>query len=156
MAQGLVKVLPVDVQQHLSEVLEALQWHGIAVDERTRASVGIDYAPEIAFVVEVQHLLLEPGPRAWQVSQVEFGGELSALRTAARKPGTATLPQHQAQRIDQDRFSGTGLTSQDRHAAVKFDLGLINDGEISDLQTDEHGSVASKVPGAAVPAPVKF
>ena len=99
---------------------------------------------------------LEPVPRAWQVLQVEFGGELSALRTAARKPGTATFPQHQAQRIDQDRFPGTGLTSQDRHAAVKFDLGLINDGEISDLQTGEHRSIAPLAPGPVITTPVQF
>ncbi len=89
--ERLVKVLAVDVQQHFAKSFQALQRHGIAVDECAGSPVGIDDPPQDAFVVEVQHLFVEPLPGFRQVFQVEFCRELRPVRAAARETGSTAL-----------------------------------------------------------------
>ena len=79
MAERLVKMLAVDIDQHLTESLELLQWHGIAVDKCAGPAIGTDDPAQQAFVVFVQRLFREPRACLRQSRYVEFGAEFGTL-----------------------------------------------------------------------------
>ena len=80
-----MKVLAVDIEQHLAEGLELLHRGGIAVDKRPRSAIGVDYAPQQAFAVLVEGLLLEPVVHRRHGGDVEFGAELRAFRAISNQ-----------------------------------------------------------------------
>src|SRR5690606_6354177 len=89
--QRLVKVLPMDVEKHFSQFLQALERHIIAVDERAGPSILSDHAAQQAFVISIHSLLCQPFPRRSVSGDVEVGAEFSAFGSATHEARTAAL-----------------------------------------------------------------
>lgn len=79
-------------------------------------------------------------------SHRENAGDLGSLATVPYQLAVGTSPQQQAQRIDQDRFSGAGFTGQRSEASREVERQLLDDGEVADRQCGEHAPQAGARP----------
>ena len=137
-AEGLMKMLPVNIDQQFAEGLELLDGHGVAVDERSGAAVGGNYPPQQACIVLVKRIFFEPCPGVRYCRHIELGTEFRSLRAAADEFAAAAFTQYQPERVDEYRLARTCFARKDRHAGGEFRGNAIDDRKIANLQIDEH------------------
>ena len=153
-------MLAMNVQQLLSQFLQRLQGDRVSVDKCPGASIGIDDAAKPAFVVLLQGLFVKPVLCFGHVRKTELSAELGTFRADTHKAIAAAFSQNQPQCVHKNRFAGACFPGKDRHAFVKVDFHLIDNREVTNLQTSEHGLTTPVIvdasPNTAVPAPVQL
>ncbi len=75
------------------------------------------------------------------VPDVEGGRHLPLLRAVAHQPGVAAAAKRQREGVEQDRLARTGLASQHRKAAGKFEIETLDQHNVTDRQTRQHVTV---------------
>jgi hypothetical protein len=70
--------------------------------------------------------------------RLEAGGNGGARRALADEAGIAAGAKGEAQRIEQDRFPGTGLPCQDRQPAREGEIEAIDQHHVADGEGLEH------------------
>ena len=75
------------------------------------------------------------------VADVEGGGEFGAFRARAHDFGAALAAGEQRERIDHDGLAGAGFAGEHREPGAHFELDEIDDGEVTNLQVGQHGSL---------------
>ena len=136
--EGLVKMLAVNVDQHLAEALQLLHRHGVAIDECSRPAIGVNDSPQQAFVVLVKRVFLQPRSRMRQCRYIELGAEFCTFGTASNELAATSFAEHEAECVDEYRLTGPCFTRQDCHAGRKLCSNSIDDRKIPNLQIDEH------------------
>lgn len=102
--QQLMRVLAVDVDEHLAHFAQLRERRARAVDEGARAAVRVDDAPQHHRVVGVERVLVEPTRDA--VVRREFGADVGPAAAGAHDARVGALAERERERIDQDRFAG--------------------------------------------------
>ena len=133
-----MEVLAVDIEKQFANGLELRNRHRIPVDKGTRTPVGIDDAPQQAFVVEVECLLLEPCGDRGQTRDIEFSRKLGAPGAVAHQLGAAALAEDQPERVHENGLAGAGFTGQHGHSRFELDIDLVDDRKIANLQVHQH------------------
>ncbi len=131
-------VLAVDIDEILSQFAQHLNRHRAAVDEAARRFVGFDHAPQHAFLIVEELMLLEPfgGGVCWFEREVR--GHFGARAAVANDIAVGAVAQHQRQGIDEDGLAGAGLSGQHAEARIECDLKLVHDGEVTDIKVLQH------------------
>jgi hypothetical protein len=137
--QRLVFVLAVDVDQQLAEGLEVAHWGGRTVDIAARATFGGDYPAQDARAVAVEVALGEPGTGLWNITEIEAGEDIGLVRAGSHHAAVGAIAQAQTERVEHDRFAGTSFPGDDAHAALKFEIKVLDDGVIVYGQVHQHG-----------------
>ena len=129
-----------DIDERFAELAQRLHRHRLAVHIRARATVGADDSPQHAFAFVLDRLLGEPGARGGVVRDRERGGDFGALGAVPHDFGACATARREQQRIDEDGFAGAGFAGQHGEAGGELQLGGVDDGEIADLDMQQHGA----------------
>jgi hypothetical protein len=135
--QQLVRMLAVDVDQHLAELAQLGERGAGAVDERARAAVRVDHATQHHGVLGIERVLVEPARDA--VVRRELGGDVGAAAAGAHDARIGALAEGERQRVDQDRLAGAGFAGKDGEAAVEFEVERGDDDEVAYREVAQHG-----------------
>ena len=136
--QGLVRVLAVDIDQHVAQFAQLRGRGGDAVDVRLRAARIVDHAAQQGAALVVGKFVgHQPGLR--HLADGKIGRDVGLGRTFAHHAGVAAPAQGQGQRIDEDGLAGARLTRQHAEAGGKFQFNGIDNDKIANGQCMEHG-----------------
>ena len=89
-------------------------------------------------LVAVQPGVFEPGGGRRVVIEQKLGSQFRSASALANPVGVGTITQQQAKCINQDRFSGAGLSGDRGEPCVKIQRKGGDDGEILDVQVTQH------------------
>ena len=135
--QMLELLLTVDLDQHVGEFAQRLNRHHLPVDVGARAAVRADHPAHEDLAVVLDRLRLEPAQRACGRVR-EACRDLGALGAVAHHIPGAPASGDEQQGIDHDRLAGPGLPGERGETGAEFELGLIDDHEIAQLEMREH------------------
>ncbi len=142
--QQLVRVLAVNIHQHLADLAQLRERRRGAVDERPREAVAIHHAPQHhgAAVMTVaarraERLLVEPLLDLRM--GLEFRRDVRAAFTGAHHVRIGTGAERERQRVDQDRLAGAGFAGENSEAAVEFEIERGDDDEVAYREVAKHG-----------------
>jgi hypothetical protein len=79
-------------------------------------------------------------PRVGGRAEFEFGVQFGAFGAVADHAAVGPLARQEAERIDQQRFAGTGFAGNDGQARAEFEFGRRDDGEIPDGEVGQHAA----------------
>ncbi len=83
----------------------------------------------------------------WPLGEIEHGRHLPLLCTVAHQAGIAAAAEGQRKGIEKDGFAGAGFTGQHCKAAGKLDIEPLDQDDVTDRQTGQHGrTVPSRGP----------
>ena len=71
-------------------------------------------------------------------SQIEPSRDFALIRSAAHQLGPSAPTQHKAQRIKQDRFTGTRFSGQHIEPGLERKFQPVDDQHVPDIETREH------------------
>lgn len=138
-----MRVLAVDVDEHLAEFAQLRERRAGAVDEGTRTAVRVDHAAQHHAVLGVERVFVEPARDA--VVRREFGRDVGATAAGAHDARVCAFAEREGEGVDQDRFAGAGFAGKDGKAAVEFEIERGDDDEVADREVAEHGVGGSGV-----------
>ena len=129
-----VLVLRVDVQQACAQFAQLRQLHGYVVDEGAALARRGDHARQGRFGGIVEVVL---GEKRFQTASREVEGPLhrAVARCVLHRLPVVLGSEQQAQRAEQNGFSGPGLTRDDVQAGIEFDFERIDEDVVADRQT---------------------
>ena len=134
-----MRVLAVEVDEPLAQLLQLRERGGAAVDPRAALALRVEHAAQQhVAVVGRDALLRQPGADAGRVRDRELGGELGARRARAELAHLETVAEQQAQRVEQDRLARAGFAGEHREARRELDVERLDDDEIADGQRAQH------------------
>ena len=129
----------------------SVQRHRDAIEIAARAAIAGDDPAHREFVFGLDRLFGEQlAQRRRALADVEGGGEFGAFGAGAHDFGAALAAGEQRQRIDHDGFARAGFAGEHGEAGAHFELDEVDDGEVTNLQVGQHGSLGL-VEAAAAP-----
>ena len=135
-------MLSVNVDDQCADVAQQRKRHRHAIEIAARTAVVGDDAADRELVVRFDGLFREDrAQRLRAFADVERRGELGALRSRAYDFGAALAAREQCERIDNDRFARAGFSGEHGESGAHFELDQIDDGEVTNLQVGQHGSL---------------
>ncbi len=137
--QRALVMLAVNFNQRGADRFQGLHADGLVVDEGAGAAVRELHAPQDHLAGILQPVGREDSHCRMALRHVEGGRHLALLRTVADEAGIAAAAKRQRERIEQDGFARTGFTGQDREAFGKFDIEPLDQDDVADRQTRQHG-----------------
>jgi len=138
--QRLVFVLAVNVHQGFAQFAQQLHGGRLAIDVSAGTAVTAEDAPQLALVAQVHVMVGEPCLHRRVGADIEAGGNLGAVLAVADPVAVRAITQHQAERVDQDRFAGARFASECRHAGRQLEIDLVNDGQLADMNVRQHAA----------------
>ena len=135
--EGLVGVLAVHGDEPGAELAQGLGRDRVPVHARPGLAVRAHRAAQQALFVGVELAFAQPVERGG--IDVERGRDLGARRAAAHLARRGARAEHEPERVEQDGFPGPGLAGERGHADPGFDLGVVDDREVGDVQVVQHG-----------------
>ena len=129
-----VLVLRVDVQQACAQFAQLRQLHGYVVDEGAALARRGDHARQGRFGGIVEVVL---GEKRFQTASREVEGPLhrAVARCVLHRLPVVLGSEQQAQRAEQNGFSGPGLTRDDVQVGVQLHFELVDERVVFDRQT---------------------
>ena len=129
-----VLVLRVDVQQACAQFAQLRQLHGYVVDEGAALARRGDHARQGRFGGIVEVVL---GEKRFQAASREVEGPLhrAVARCVLHRLPVVLGSEQQAQRAEQNGFSGPGLTRDDVQVGVQLHFELVDERVVFDRQT---------------------
>ncbi|MEY9230287.1 hypothetical protein ABIF78_002610 [Bradyrhizobium japonicum] len=137
--QRALVMLAVDLDQGATDRLQRLHADRLVVDERAGAAVGELHPAENHLAGIIQAVLGQNPHRRVIFGDIEDGGDLPLLRAMAHEAGVAAAAERQRKGIEQDGFARTGLTGQNRKSGGEFDIEPLDQDDVTDRQTRQHG-----------------
>ncbi len=138
--QRAVVVLAVDLDQRGADGAQHLHRHRLVVEEGAGAAVGELDPAQNQLVFGRNVVGGEYRPRRMIHRHVEGRRHLPLLGTLAHQAGIAAAAERQRERIEQDRFAGTGLAGQHRKARREIDIEAVDQDDVSDREPGQHRS----------------
>src|SRR5262249_31759959 len=112
----------------------------LVVDEGACPAVLALQAPENEVAVTVDPAFGEEAAYRMAGADVEDRRHVALPGTGPDQRGVAAAAQRPRQGGEEDRFAGTGLAGQHRHAGTKIDRETLDQYDVADRQGDEHVS----------------
>ena len=114
----------------------------LVVHEGAAAPVGIEgAAQEQQIVAPVQAVFAEPVAGRMVARHFEGRGHRGLGRARAHQAGVRTLPQSQAEGVQQDRLSGPGFAGQDAQSVFKHQVQAVDQNDVPNRQTVQHSGL---------------
>ena len=146
--ERLVRVLAVDGDELLAQLLQLRDGGGAAVDPGAAAALRIEHPPQQHFVaIGREVVLVEPRAHGGDVGDVESCRQFGALGTGAQLPQFEAIAEQQSERIEQYRLAGTRLARQDGESVPELDVELGDDHEVANGKRTQHGQ---SLPGPVI------
>jgi hypothetical protein len=123
-------LLTVNFDQELRQFPQSLQGDHLAVHIGARAAIRADDPPHHELAVEIDRLVFQPMHRAGRQGR-KAGRDLGALCALPRNITRPAAPRDEQQRIDHDGFARAGLAREGGQTAAEFELGLIDENQVS-------------------------
>jgi hypothetical protein len=137
--EGLVRMLAVDVDQELADLLQLRERRAVPVDEAAGAPGAIDGAPEEkAAGVALQVVFLCPCANQALIGKFKLGRQLCALGALPHHGRVRAPADQELDRIDEDRLAGAGLAGEHRESGLELEARGLHDHEIADLERAQH------------------
>ena len=73
-----------------------------------------------------------------QAGEFKAGGDAGLIFPGADQAGIGAIPQHQPQRIEQDRLAGPGLASQHTQPPGEIEVERFDQNDIADGEAGQH------------------
>ena len=138
--QRAVVVLAVDLDQRAAELAHHLDADRLIVDESAGAAIRQLDAAQDQFVIRGDVVVLQQRTRRMLGRDLEHGNDLTLLDALAHQALVAAAAQRQGETVEQDRLAGTGFAGKDREALGEIDVEPVDQHDIANGQTGEHGS----------------
>ena len=126
------------VDQQFAKRAQRLHGNRLAVEISAAAAVGAHHAPQLAFAIVRDGLLVEPGERGCVRRQGESGADLGTFRSVTHRAAVGPAAHGEEQGVDQDGFAGARFTREHGEAAAELEFDGLHDGEVTDLQVRQH------------------
>jgi hypothetical protein len=127
-----VRVLAMEVDQALADLLQLRERRLPAVDPRAAPAVTVERAAQQQrWLILGEILGVEPGADIGMAADIELRGELGAVGTGSQLTQFEAVSQQQSQRVEEDRLARAGLAGQHREAAGELELECFDDDEIA-------------------------
>ena len=139
--QRLMRVLAVDFHQQRAKFGQLRGGGRPPVDVGTRAAIGADRATQEAFAILVQIVAAQPFQCRGIGSGRETRREFRALRPGPHHACIRALAGEQQQCIHQQGFTRAGFAGNHRQTGGKPGFHRTDDGEILDVERNQHGVV---------------
>src|SRR6267142_2983664 len=137
--QRLVSVLSMDVDEPLSGLAQLTHGSGVPVDETARAPVPVHHPPQQQAVrIALERLFSDPTAQLGQGLDSELGSRVRALCARADLLASRAITERKRQGVDEDGFSGAGLTGQRGESRPKFEIKPVHNREIPNRQVQQH------------------
>ena len=141
--QGLMGVLPVDVNERVPDLLENGGRYGNAVDAAGVLSGSGQFAEQDQLSVLRFHLqLFQNLVHGFRRGDLEFRFHGRPVFPILDHIAVCALSEHEIERFDDNRFPGAGLARQNRETVLEFDRLLIDQRYVPDMDSSKHGCVS--------------
>ena len=122
----------------LGEFAQLRHGGGMAVDQGTRAAVGLDQAAQHHGTRIAGKIALgQPGTK--RRGERELGDDVGAGRALTHHAGIAAAAQRELQRVDEDGLAGAGLAGEHGEARPELEFERVDDDEVPQAQGKQHG-----------------
>ena len=140
-----IVMLTMQFDKRVRQCAQHLARYTPIVDERGFPSIARIDAPQDQVIGARKPGLFQKGPGGMIGRDVELGRDFALLGACAHKIGAPAPPQHEAQRIKQDRFAGPGLAGQHIQTRLEVKRQPVDDEHIPDVEASEHPARSSGV-----------
>ncbi len=141
-----IVVLAVQLHQRLRQPPQHLTAHPPVVDPGSLAAIrGVDAAQDQTVIVR-QPRFAQNRMGGMAGGEIEDSRHLALRRPRPHQRRAATPAQHKTQGVQQDRLAGAGLAGQHVETRPEVKLQPVDDEQIADIETAQHGSVPSRAP----------
>jgi hypothetical protein len=141
-------MLPVNLDQGATEILENLRAHRLVVGKGTRAAIGELDAAQDQLIVSTDADLRHDGARRMPPGRIEGRRHLSLARTLAHQRNIAARAERKGKGVEQDRLAGAGLACEHGKPIGEIDVEPIDQDNVANGQPGEHaGSGRTKKDG---------
>ena len=131
--QGMMFMLAVDIHQHVTQIFQVGQGYRRSIDIAAGAPVVIhDPAQQALMRVRLQDQIVvgEPGLRGLDVTDREFGHDISTARAGPHDGFIGPVPERESQSAQNNRFSRACFAGNNGHAGLEFDFQRLDGGVI--------------------------
>ena len=119
----------------------------LVVDERAAAAVGLDDAADDQGLagIEGEAVFIEQGGRRMIGRDLEGDADRRLPLAGADEAAVGASAEGEAERVEQDRFPGPGLAGQHAEARSEFELERVDQHDVADRETGQHGKKARDI-----------
>ena len=150
--QALVLMLPVDRQQHASELGVVRQRDRYRLDERrSAASPPGDPPHEQGLLIELDRTRAEPPVDLLALRRIEHRGHFADVGARTDFLGRHAGAQGNSERPDDDRLAGPRLAGDGGEAGAEREVEAVDQGIVADVQRFKHPAPPPSAACAATP-----
>jgi len=132
--QRAIIMLPVDLDQRLPDLAQELDTHADVVDEGAAPAVGPLNATQDESVLWLKPIGGEELKYRMAWRKIEARGHLALWSTPPHQRGIATPADGKGERVEQNRFAGTGFPGQRRKTWAEFEIEFVDQNDVADRQ----------------------
>lgn len=144
--QADVFVLSADVDQAARDFAQSVEGGQTAVDEHLVATASADDPSheELAVSGFDAKFVKEAGDAVFVLAEFKDALDDGLVFVGPDDIGGGSTGEEEIEGVDDDGFSGPGFAAENGESAVKRDLEVVNDGEVSDDKMGQHGFIFSE------------
>jgi hypothetical protein len=133
-------MLAMDIDESAPQFFEYTKWAEAAIDIHPMAPRSGEHASKNQLRLVLTDDVLEPQAlKKWMVvREMEGRFKLGLVFSGTDLVCRGSPADQQGDGIDEERFTGAGLTGQDRKPGMKLKAQLLNEREIDNAQLGEH------------------
>jgi hypothetical protein len=132
-------MLPVQVDEQVTDGFEGAERHGLGIHPCDGASTYLHLACEIEqAILWLDAQRVEGGVQLRLVGQLEYRADPQAFRPRPNQSGIRPFAQHQIERTNQNRLARARLPRQHIEARRKRDIHPLDNRQILDVQLVQH------------------
>ena len=131
--------LALDLDEAVAELAQQPDARRLVVDKGAAASVGPDQPAQYdRLAVAVEPGLAQDRMRRVVAPDREFRRYRGLLSPRPHQPALRPLAERQAQRIEQDRLAGAGLTGQHAQAGTEGEVEAVDQYNVANIEAEQH------------------
>jgi hypothetical protein len=127
-------MLAVNLDQMAAKLTQQTNACSLIIDENTRTAVTILHTAQNNIAVITDFIVFEEIAGGMVDTDIKHRRHLSLIRTMTHKGSIASGAKRQRQAVEQNRFTRTGFTGENRQSFLKLDIEFLNQDNIADRQ----------------------
>ena len=139
--QAAVVVLAVNFDKRRGDFAQQRHADRLIVEKGLRSAVRLELALEDQRFagLDLQFGILDDAAhRLWKRSEFEAGRHACPAFAGAHESAVGPIAEHQPERVEQDRFTRTGLAGEDAEAPGKLQVERLDQDDVSDGKSGQH------------------